>query len=210
MRAVTITVPAPGVVGFPVLNAAGGMMSASGNIKTMKLVVIVIAALLSPLNGAWAATQPGTVVGITDGDTLTVLDAEKKRYKITLIATDAPERNQPFGTTAKQNLAKLVLHKEVAIEVKKRARNKRIFAKILLDETGADCAFRSCLKSLDVGLQQIRDGLAWYAKESEQEQSAEDRGRYAAAEQAARTGERGLWADAARAVPPWQWRLKKR
>lgn len=178
--------------------------------KSLTLLAIFIAALLGHSNAAWAATLTGTVIGVTNGDTLTVIDTARNRLKITLLAADAPERNQPFGAAARQNLANLLLHKEVAIDVKKRGRDKRIFAKVLLDETGADCAFRSCLKSLDVGLQQLRDGFAWYAKEFDPEQSAEDRARYAAAEQAARSGGRGLWADAARAVPPWQWRSKKR
>ena len=51
-----------------------------------------------------------------------------------------------------QNLSKLVLKKAVVVEWGMRDRNKRIVGKIMLDETGADCAFRSCIKSLDAGL----------------------------------------------------------
>ena len=74
---------------------------------------------------------------------------------------------------------------------------------------GANCAFRSCLKSLDAGLQQIRDGMAWHYKDYEREQSTEDRARYAAAETKARELRAGLWADTS-PVPPWEWRKDKR
>ncbi len=49
-----------------------------------------------------------TVVGITDGDTLTVLH-DKKPIKVRHSAIDAPEHNQPYGMQAKQALSDLDL-----------------------------------------------------------------------------------------------------
>ena len=41
-------------------------------------------------------------VGVTDGDTLTVLDEGNQQHTIRLAEIDAPERGQPWGTRAKQ------------------------------------------------------------------------------------------------------------
>ena len=138
-----------------------------------------------------------------------VLDAAKTQYKIRLAAIDAPELKQAFGTRSRQNLSGLVFDTDVAVEWEKRDRYKRIVGKVLVDEIGAECAFRSCLKSLDAGLQQIRDGFAWHYKQYEREQSIEDRARYAAAENKAREAKIGLWADP-EPQPPWEWRRMKR
>lgn len=50
-----------------------------------------------------AETLVGKVVGVTDGDTITLL-VDKTQVKIRLAGIDAPESKQPFGTKAKQAL----------------------------------------------------------------------------------------------------------
>jgi endonuclease YncB( thermonuclease family) len=62
-------------------------------------------------------------------------------------------------------------------------------------------------KTLDVGYAQISVGLAWWFRRYADEQSAEDRGRYASEEEEARLRKRGLWQDA-NPVPPWEWRKR--
>jgi endonuclease YncB( thermonuclease family) len=61
--------------------------------------------------------------------------------------------------------------------------------------------------SRDVGLEQISAGLAWWYRAYAHEQTARDRELYAAAEEKARAGKTGLWADAS-PVPPWDWRKR--
>ncbi len=58
-----------------------------------------------------AATITGRVVGIHDGDTITVLDADRTQHKIWLVGIDAPELGQAFGTRSKQNLSKWVYNR---------------------------------------------------------------------------------------------------
>ncbi len=57
----------------------------------------------------------GKVVGITDGDTITVLTADATQVKVRLRGIDTPERSQPFGTKAKELLSRLVGEKFVRI-----------------------------------------------------------------------------------------------
>ncbi len=45
---------------------------------------------------ASADTLNGKVVKITDGDTLTILDANYQQHKIRLAGIDAPERKQAY------------------------------------------------------------------------------------------------------------------
>jgi len=155
-------------------------------------------------SSAGAAELTGGVVGVTDGDTITVLDAEKTQHKIRLAAIDAPERKQAFGAKSKQNLSDLVSGKDVAVEWKKRDRDKRIVGKVWVQPS--DCP--TCGKTLDAGHAQIIAGLAWWSRAFARAQSAEDQGSYESAEDEARMRKRGLWADP-EAVPPWEWRKTK-
>src|SRR5277367_3511819 len=59
----------------------------------------------------------GRVVAIADGDTLTILDAEKTQHKIRLAGIDAPKKGQAFGTKSREKLASKVFGKDVRVEV---------------------------------------------------------------------------------------------
>ena len=57
---------------------------------------------------AQAEDVVGRIVGVADGDTITVLDATKTQNKIRLAGIDAPERGQPGGHRSKESLSNLV------------------------------------------------------------------------------------------------------
>jgi endonuclease YncB( thermonuclease family) len=136
------------------------------------------------------------VVAVADGDTITVLDAAKRRERVRLAGIDAPESHQAFGQAAKRSLAALVYGAEVEVEYKKRDRYGRIVGRVLRD-------------GRDAGLAQLEAGLAWHYLRYAREQPPAERAAYAQAEHDARAGHRGLWADAA-AVAPWDWRAHRR
>ena len=65
--------------------------------------------------GASAETLTGRVVGVADGDTITVLDAHREQHRIRLGGIDAPEKAQPFGQRSKESLSTMVFGKEVDV-----------------------------------------------------------------------------------------------
>jgi endonuclease YncB( thermonuclease family) len=144
---------------------------------------------------AFAETLHGRVVSVADGDTVTVLDASNKQWKIRLAGIDAPEKKQPFGMKSKQNLSDLVFNKTVQVEYTKRDKYGRTIGKIVLD--GAD-----------VNVEQIKAGLAWHYKAYQREQTPADRAFYAEAEITARAGKVGLWSEG-EAMAPWDFRHGK-
>jgi len=150
---------------------------------------------------AWGDTLTGRVVSVADGDTVTVLDANYQQHKIRLSGIDAPEKAQPFGQRSKESMSALVFGKEVDVLWAKHDRYKRIVGNVMVQPSGCP----TCTKTLDAGLAQVALGLAWWYKKYAKEQSAEDAGRYAFAEQEARAKRAGLWADA-HPIPPWGWR----
>ena len=160
-----------------------------------KLSQCFILALLFGLT-CHAGTINGRVVSVADGDTVTVLTADKVQHKIRLSGIDAPEKAQAFGHRSKESLSGLVYDKTVTVETEKKDRYGRDVGKMLVN-------------GMDVNLEQVQRGFAWHYKEYEREQSSNDRKLYDLAERAARAARRGLWLDA-EPLPPWEFRKTKR
>lgn len=135
------------------------------------------------------------VVGVADGDTVTVLDAEQHQVRIRVAGIDAPEKKQPFGNRARQAMTDFCFRERVDVDGEKHDRYRRLVAKV------------RC-RDKDAGLEMIRQGLAWHYKAYEKEQSPADRAAYAEAEEAARSAGIGLWRDPEPAAP-WEWRRNK-
>ena len=134
------------------------------------------------------------VIGIADGDTLTVLrrDAGQtpERLRVRLAEIDAPEKAQPFGQQSKQALAALCFRQRASLAVKGVDRYQRLIAQV------------SC-QGVDANRLQVQNGMAWVYE-------AYNNDRTLVSQQViAREQRRGLWQDSA-PVPPWQWRRAKR
>jgi micrococcal nuclease len=142
-----------------------------------------------------AETLTGRVVGVADGDTITVLDANRQQHKIRLSGIDAPEKAQPFGARSKQSLSDLVFDKQVAVEWNKQDRYGRTVGKVLVN-------------GIDANLAQVKAGLAWWYRDYAKEQSAADRRLYEQTEQQALVQRLGLWVDK-NPTPPWDFRHGK-
>ena len=143
-----------------------------------------------------ASDLTGKVVGVADGDTITLLDSQNTQHKIRLSGIVAPEKGMPFGQRSKESLSDLVFGKMVEIEGNKIDRYGRRVGKIIHE-------------GKDINLIQVERGFAWHYKEYANEQNRNDQLLYTSAEGQARTSRRGLWIDP-NPQPPWEWRKAKR
>ena len=95
--------------------------------------------LTLPLMVALAASgelteYSGKVVGVTDGDTVTILDGELRQHRVRMADIDAPEKRQPFGTPAKVELGEMVFGKDVLVRSATKDRYGREVAILFLSE----------------------------------------------------------------------------
>lgn len=158
------------------------MRTVSTAVRLLTLAAVLLLATVS-----WSAEIIGTVVGVADGDTITVLTSGKEQVRVRIYGIDAPETRQPFGTVSKKGLSDRVFRKEVRVEVLDTDRYGRTVGRVFLGEA-------------DVGLDQVRAGLAWwYARFAANDEALHE------AEAEAHQAKRGLWADE-EPTPPWEWR----
>ena len=165
----------------------------------MRLFSVALLVALTCLTQA--ATIDGRAINVADGDSITILDADRKQHRIRIAGIDAPEKAQPFGDRSRQGMVRMVASKEVTANCDKTDRYGRQICKVWVQP--ADCP--TCSKTLDVGHAQILAGLAWWYRQYAKEQTPDDRGRYESAEQEARLRRIGLWRDDS-PVAPWEWR----
>ncbi|SFN02067.1 thermonuclease family protein [Nitrosomonas communis] len=163
---------------------------AIANTKTLLFIILLYLVLL-PLP-ATAQEYIGRVVGISDGDTLTLLDNQKQQIKVRLAEIDTPESAQPYGSRAKQALSGLAYGKTVIVKVQDTDRYGRKVGRVYTD-------------GLDVNAEMVRIGAAWVYRKY-----ASDQNLYALEKQA-RKNKAGLWSlPEAQQVPPWEWRKTRR
>ena len=156
----------------------------------MKRLLLTLVLTLTVPFLAWSqdAAWPGKVVGVSDGDTITVLH-QGKGEKIRLYGIDCPEKKQAFGKRAKQFTSDTVFGKTVEVRPVAIDRYGRTIAWIYVNGT---CLNEELLKA----------GLAWHYKRYSSERHL------ARLEDRARQQKAGLWGDP-HAIPPWDFRHAK-
>lgn len=151
--------------------------------------------LVSVSVAATAESLVGQVVGITDGDTLTLL-VDRQAHTVRIAGIDAPEKRQAWGEKSKTNLSSLAFNQEAVAECPKVDRWGRQICRVLVGGN-------------DVGLAQVQDGMAWWYRKYAREQSADDQSTYESAELMAKMRRLGLWSDT-NPLPPWDFRRGNR
>lgn len=138
-----------------------------------------------------ASGHPARVVGVSDGDTITVLTAEKRQIKIRLAGIDAPESGQDFGARSKQLASELAFGKTVEIRPQSTDRYGRTVAEVVLPD------------GRSLNHEMVGRGMAWHYV-----RYAPKNDTLARLEASARKARLGLWGQPG-AVPPWDWRAGK-
>jgi micrococcal nuclease len=128
----------------------------------------------------------GRVVGVTDGDTITVLH-DNHPATVRLVGIDAPEKGQAYGQRAKQFAALLAFDQTVTVRVSGHDRYARLLGEVILPGG----------RSLNQEL--VRAGFAWWFRKYSRDLTL------AHLEQEAREARRGLWADPSPEAP-WAYR----
>jgi micrococcal nuclease len=128
------------------------------------------------------------VIGISDGDTMTLL-VDSKPVKIRLANIDAPEKKQAFGEKSKESLSDICWGTDATYEAQ------------TIDRYGRTVAVVTC-NGVEANTEQVRRGLAWvypkYNKDS----------MLPAIEADARNRKIGLWGDRD-PIAPWEFRKTK-
>lgn len=147
-------------------------------------VLVVLAAMAS----AAAETLTGRVVGVYDGDTVTVLVDGNTQVKVRLHGVDCPERGQAFGNRAKQFTSELCFGQTVTVHASDTDKYGRTIGEVIAPG------------GTNVNVALVENGLGWWY-----EKYAPGDARFRDAQQKARAAKRGLWSDPG-ATPPWEYR----
>ena len=171
--------------------------------KYLTIVLIVVFLIIFFPLSAFSADLTGKATRILDGDTFHFLSdspppSNVKVHKdgtvsVRLRGCDAPEKDQPYGREATENLKELLTGKNLRVEVVDIDRYKRIAGYVYAG-------------SILVNLEQVKAGYAWaYAQYLDRPYASE----FYDAEKEAREKKRGLWQEV-NPKPPWEWRKARR
>jgi micrococcal nuclease len=156
--------------------------------STMKHLITALILILLPSCAPAAESYKARVVGISDGDTITVLKPDKTQVKIRLHGIDAPETGQDFGSKAKQLASELAFGKDVTIKPVDTDRYGRAVAEVILPD------------GRSLNREMVERGMAWWYRHYAPSDVILNR-----AEVSARKVKLGLWSQP-NPVPPWDWR----
>lgn len=130
----------------------------------------------------------GKVVGVSDGDTLTILDDSKAQHKIRLADIDAPEKGQPYGNRARQRLQKLASGKVAQADCREKDKYGRDVCTVTVD-------------GIDINADLVASGHAWVYEQYNA------RTELPPMQEAAKSKGAGLWSlPEAQIVRPSDWR----
>ncbi len=158
--------------------------------SALTLAVVLLGALGVAVTQPPSSPVQGPVIGISDGDTLTVL-VDQRPLKVRLWGIDTPEKAQAYGARAKVALSELTYGKQVSVEVRD------------IDRYGRSVSWVT-VAGQPVNLALVKQGMAWwYQKFAPHADDLRD------AQAKARAAKLGLWADPD-PQPPWEFRKARK
>ncbi len=132
-------------------------------------------------------TVYGKVIGIADGDTITLLiDNTTTTIKVRLASIDCPERKQPYASVAKQFVSDEIFNREVKVKIDSKDRYGRSIGWVYYNN--------KCLNQ-----ELLKQGLAWHFRMYSKDKKLQ------ILEDHAKATKVGLW-KGQNPIPPWEWR----
>ena len=132
----------------------------------------------------------GKVISVQDGDSITLLIDNQVQLKVRLEGIDCPERNQDFGTKAKQFTADLAFSKNVIVQ------------KTGVDRYGRTLGYVILPDSAILNEELLKAGLAWHFVKYNSSTKLSQ------LESAAKSQKIGLW-QMPYPIAPWDFRKNK-
>lgn len=178
----------------------------------LKIFLIVLMALFAGQALVAQSVVTGKVIRVLSGDLITVLDIrqldftereyvtpwgfgeevnldpspEKVAVIVHLAEIDAPEKNQPYGETARKKLSEKLLGRIVRVTYFEKDRFDHVVGMVYLGQRW-------------INAEALAEGCAWHDKRYSDNEDLD------MAEQQAQARRLGLWA-VAKPVAPWEWR----
>lgn len=156
--------------------------------KFLALALLLLALGLRP---GLAGDFSGTVVGVSAGDALTVMQSGRPK-KIRLYGSDCPEKGQPYFEEARKFSSEIALGKEVRVITR------------TVDEGGITHGDVILPDGKTLNRELVKAGLAWWHRTHASEVKE-----LGSLEQKAKEAKRGLWQDA-QPTAPWDYRQQKK
>ncbi len=132
----------------------------------------------------------GKIIGVSDGDSATLLDENNQTFKIRLHGIDAPEKKQDYGTVSKNFLGDLIYDKMVWVKTNGLDRYGRTIGIIYLNEQ---------MDGLSVNEKSLANGMSWHYKKYDKNVL------WGKIEITAKENKLGLW-KIPNPTPPWSFR----
>jgi len=165
-------------------------MEAMNALRTILSSIVIALLYLSP--SIQAANLHGKVVGISDGDTITILTTDKQSIKVRLVEIDAPEKDQPWGQKSKQALSDLIYSRNVTVDSAGNDRYGRTLGTVFLSDR-------------NINKHMVENGNAWAYTQYVRDQN------YFELQEIAKSKQLGLWSlSKGQTIAPWEWRKNKR
>ena len=152
--------------------------------KALILIVLVAAAVCAQAGDQITAK----VVSVIDGNTLEIMGSDNEKRKVLLAGIDSPELTQEYGEKARKFLEKMMLEKNVTVQITGK------------DRTGTALAIIT-IENKDPRHELLKEGLAWTAERNPLPDLEEIRAK-------AQEKGKGLWKQE-NPTPPWTYRREQ-
>jgi len=120
--------------------------------QIMKNLLVLLAGLTFATSGWAGNVLNGKVTSVIDGNTIEMLADDNESYKIMLYGIDSPELGQEFGEKARKFLEKMILEKNVNVNIQGKDRWGNRLGVVLIEGI------------VDPRFELLEAGLAWTAE----------------------------------------------